>query len=174
MMRKILIIIFVIFFLNSIFLLAEYISIVEKKDGWDLPNIEKFFLKRDRIDCEDEYKNCYAKSYIPKTKVYITICGFSYKLLKNSIPYIEIDREEYSITILGIYYYKTHPFCYSLINREKEGIRYCHFIDMDLDGKFELKFGYTNPVEYFLKFSPKVDEEDRFKGPAYLGGKEIK
>lgn len=171
-MRKISLILFSIFVLG-IFIQAEDIYYVKKKDGFNLPNLEDFELQLKKRSYGETYKNCYSEDYrtdkIENTLSY----RYFYKIDKNKFPYIEIEPDNLNVTHVRLFYYKSKPFCYELFNINEHWE--CPFFDMDLDGIFELELIVAADVlEYFLKFSPAVDEDDKWKDPIYVGQIEIK
>lgn len=153
---------------TNLFLLTEdkpyYVVINE--DGWKLPSLDEFSRIGEKTICIDRsIKNCYEETYIPKKKVEISLTGYFSIMVYNKIPCVKIKSEKITVKSLGVYYYKTQPFGIE-IESEKDGIiLLAFFLDMDLDGKYESRLYFIeDAIRYFFKFSPKVEEEDRFKG----------
>jgi hypothetical protein len=152
--------------------------VVINEDGWSLPSLKEFTIVAKRkllknLATDPSIKNCYYEFYIPKTKpMVINLPACRYEKVYSfygTIPALKIKTEKYLITGLTVYYYKTQRFCLELEIQDNEPCSYtiANFVDIDLDGKFESEVVLVDPIKFFLKFSPKVADEDRFKAPLW-------
>lgn len=149
--------------------------------GWDLPKLEDFNLQGRRVNLPDiatdsSIANCSYQQYVAKRKdISITTFTYEKKIFLGEILYLEMKPYKLMVSGLTVYYYKDSPCCYEIGGKylEDDYDTVLYFVDMDLDGKFELDYP-GDGLLFFLKFSPKVAEEDRFKKPIWVGDKKIK
>lgn len=142
-------------------------KIVIKEDGWNLPSLEDFSLLGEKFPYNwPSVKNCYVECYMAKKKIVFPVADYLSDFIFSKIPSLKIKTGNIILSSVRVYYYKSTRFCFELESESKEGwIILIHFLDMDLDGRYETAYYFIeDPIKYFLKFSPKVDENDRFKG----------